>query len=47
MRRLYTKEAQDCLDTDTPIPMLRLIAQLEEDNLSGLYMGGQRPPGIK
>ena len=35
------KEAQDCLDTDTPIPMLRLIAKLEEDNLSGLYMGAK------
>ncbi|WP_428226328.1 hypothetical protein [Flintibacter sp.] len=38
------KEAQDCLDTDTPIPMLRLIAKLEEDNLSGLYMGGKGHP---
>lgn len=27
------------MDTDTPIPMLRLIAKLEEDNLSGLNMG--------
>lgn len=33
-----------CLDTDTPIPMLRLIAKLEEDNLSGLYMGGKGHP---
>lgn len=35
------KEAQDCLDTDIPIPILRLIAKLEEDNLSGLDMGAK------
>lgn len=38
------KEAQDCLDTDIPIPILRLIAKLEEDNLSGLDMGGEGHP---